>query len=86
MKCPESFIFLMHQCLVKTKKESGCVPTDSGGMIKNSGLPLQLKLKIGARVYLTHNIDVVDGLANGTMGIVIGFKKKNRWESEICYC
>ena len=60
----------------KTKKESGCVPTDSGGMIKNSGLPLQLKLKIGARVYLTHNIDVVDGLANGTMGIVIGFKKK----------
>jgi exonuclease III len=34
---------------------------------------MTLKLKVGARISLTHNIDAVDGLVNGAMGEVLGF-------------
>ena len=43
-------------------------------MIKNSGLPWDVTLKIGARVSMTSNIDVIDGLVNGTIGNVVGFE------------
>lgn len=38
------------------------------------GLPEVLTVAIGARVILTRNIDVSDGLANGTQGIIIDIK------------
>ena len=59
----------------KTQKELKTqLPLDGGGMIKNSGLPWDITLKIGARVSMTSNIDVIDGLVNGTMGVVVGFE------------
>ena len=38
------------------------------------GLPTTIKLKKGARIMLIRNIDVTDGLANGSTGKVIDFK------------
>lgn len=37
------------------------------------GLCKELELAIGARVVLTKNIDVTDGLVNSASGIVTGF-------------
>ena len=34
-----------------------------------------LKIKIGARTMIIHNVDVVDGLTNGQLGVVIAFIK-----------
>ena len=48
---------------------------DNAGLIKNSPLPYICQLKVGARVMLSYNIDVVDSLTNGALGEVIGFKK-----------
>ena len=48
--------------------------TDRTGAIRNTPLQKNLKLKIGAKVMLTHNIDTCDGLTNGTFVIVLGFK------------
>ena len=45
------------------------------GKIKNTPLVNELHLKIGARVILTYNVDVVDSLANGCMGTVLDFIK-----------
>ena len=46
--------------------------TDASGAIRNTPLQKTLKIKIGARVMLTHNIDTCDSLTNGTFGEVIG--------------
>ena len=47
---------------------------DPSGAI--SGTPLQktLKMKVGAKVMLTYNIDTCDCLTNGAFGEVVGFK------------
>ena len=44
------------------------------GSIKGTPLQSQLKLKRGAEVMLTYNIDTCDGLTNGAFGKVIGFE------------
>ena len=47
---------------------------EKDGSIKGTPLQNELKLKIGAEVMLTYNIDVVDGLTNGAFGKIIGFE------------
>ena len=58
-----------------TKKEIKSPKLDSSGNIHNTQIPYEVKLKIGARVMLTYNIDVVDSLVNGSMGELVGFKR-----------
>lgn len=40
---------------------------------KNCRAPLELVLKVGAQVVLLKNLDVENGLANGSRGVVVGF-------------
>ena len=46
---------------------------DNTGMIRNTPLQHILKLKTGARIMLTYNINVSDGLTNGALGEFIGY-------------
>ena len=46
--------------------------TDSTGAIRNTPLQKIIKLKIGAKVVLTFNVDTCDSLTNGSFGEVIG--------------
>ena len=55
------------------------------GKVRNTPLYDKLKLKIGAKVMLTYNLNVSDGLANGTKGEVIDFVRKKDNEGSVCY-
>ena len=46
----------------------------SDDSISNTPLQKLLKLKVGAKVMLTYNVDVIDSLTNGAMGEVVGFQ------------
>ena len=48
--------------------------TDNSGAIRNTPLQKTLRLKIGAKLMLTYNIDTCDSLTNGTFGEVLGFE------------
>ena len=56
----------------KRDDQTGAVST-SAFKDKNGGLPSSLSLAVDARVMLTKNIDVSDGLVNTACGIVTGF-------------
>ena len=45
-------------------------------MSDTGNLKSELKMKVGCRVMLTQNLDVVDGLTNGAYGKVMGFIQK----------
>ena len=45
--------------------------------IFNTPLQYKLNLKVGAKVILTYNVNVLDSLANGAIGTVIGFEKSS---------
>ena len=47
---------------------------DSSNAIRNTPLQKNLKLKIGAKIMLTYNVDTIDCLTNGAFGEVIGFQ------------
>ena len=47
---------------------------DATGAIRNTPLQKEIRLKIGAKVMLTYNIDTCDCLTNGSFGKVMGFK------------
>ena len=59
-----------------SSKSHKCVKaiTERTGAIRNTPLQKTLKLKVGAKIMLTHNIDVNDSLTNGTFGEVLGFE------------
>ena len=56
-----------------TKKEYS-PKTDASGAISGTTLQLSLKIKKGAKVMLTHNVDTADCLTNGAFGEVVDFK------------
>ena len=49
-------------------------PKLNNGKIDGSTLQYEINLKVGARVSLTANLDICDGLVNGTLGTVAGFE------------
>ena len=48
--------------------------TDPSGAISGTPLQKSIKLKVGAKVMLTYNIDTCDCLTNGAFGEVLGFQ------------
>ena len=62
------------EALVSNSTRAKFVPTLENGIIKGSPLVYDLRLKKGARVMLTTNLDVCDGLVNGSLGTVAGFE------------
>jgi ATP-dependent DNA helicase PIF1 len=44
-------------------------------MVKNVGIEKNLKLKCGAFVMCTYNIDLENGICNGSQGIIVDFKE-----------
>ena len=63
-------------CLHKTIKDFK-PSIDNAGNINNTPFQMELKIKIGAKVMLTYNIDTSDGLTNGARGEVIGTSTDN---------
>ena len=47
----------------------------AGGEIYGTPLQYILKLKVGARLMLTYNLDTFDGLTNGAQGQLVGFER-----------
>ena len=60
---------------VKSTAQKNVKPKISpDGSIFNTPLQKVLKLKVGAKVMLTYNIDVIDSLTNGALGEIVGFQ------------
>ena len=67
------------EAINQTRSKSQIKPrTDPSGAITGTPLQRQLKLKVGAKVMLTYNIDTIDCLTNGAFGEIIGFKTGNK--------
>ena len=67
----------LHTMVAKDTKPDNSPLPDSFNLPDNpaltGGLSKELKLCIGARIMISKNIDVTDGLVNGTQGTVVGF-------------
>ena len=56
---------------------------DNAGCAKNTSLQAVLKLKRGAQVVLTFNVNTVDGLTNGARGVLLDVEKEKTKEGKI---
>ena len=56
---------------------------DAKGTVGGTSFLQTLKVKIGSRVMLIHNIDVLDGMSNGSRGTLIGIERNTKNEIQI---
>ena len=64
--------------IIKAKNASKTVKqfkVNNAGCVMNTPFQETLKLKIGCEVVLTHNINVLDGLVNGSRGVLVDVEK-----------
>lgn len=61
--------------LSKTQKQLK-PKVENTGAIRGTQLQMTLRLKVGAKVMLTANVDTKDCLTNGTFGVVVGVEEK----------
>ena len=67
-----------NEATVKSSAQKEVNPkTSNDGSVFNTPLQKLLKLKVGAKVMLTYNVDVIDSLTNGAFGEVVGFLFSN---------
>ena len=62
--------------ILTTKKYFEPIVHEKDGKVRGTPLADVLYLKKGARIVLTHNVDISDGLNNGAKGKVLDFVKK----------
>ena len=55
-------------------------PVSKTGTINNTPFQAKLRLKIGAKIMLTYNVNTADGLTNGSRGDLIGVFKNDSGE------
>ena len=57
-------------------------PVNNAGCVKNTPLQAVLKVKRGVEVILTWNVNVADGLSNGSRGVLLGVEMKRSDDEE----
>ncbi len=57
--------------------------TNDEGRIDNTGFMKVLQFKVGAKVMLIYNVDVIDNMSNGAMGCITGYKQ-NKEGNVVC--
>lgn len=61
----------------RISKDDSVNEYDVDNFMTQMGIPNTLKLAIGAHIILTWNIDITNGLVNGSQGIIINFDDNN---------
>ena len=54
--------------------------TSENGLIDNTQFAMKLQLKKSARIMIIANVDIKDGIVNGSLGTIIDFVKTDTGE------
>ena len=73
LNCNESYLHISEAIHIPSKRK---VNVKSSGTIEETAFLQTLRLKVGARVMVIHNINTNDGLTNGAQGEVVDILEK----------